>query len=197
MSSFDEITSAIRRYQPQVSPEAERPERQASVALILHPGGESGTEILLIERAHREGDPWSGDMAFPGGRRQTSDPTLEHTASRETHEEVGVKLPAALGGLDDIHGSRNPGIPPFLLRPYVYLVPERPQVTPNYEVQSTVWIPLNRIYDPESWTDYVVHFEERQQRFPAFGYQGYTVWGLTFRVLRNFGALLDLELPES
>jgi len=198
--SPEQIQAALLGYEPEAVPEDKQPPSQAAVALILHPHGPSGTEVLLIERAKRQGDPWSGDMAFPGGRRESLDADLAMTASRETHEEVGVRLPPPLGHLDDIHRHQNPRIPTFLLRPYVYLLPERPSVVPNYEVASTVWIPLSRIYDPDSWTDFVLQrdgVDVAENRFPAFVYEGYTVWGLTFRMLRNFGQLLELSLPDS
>ena len=197
MRRLDDIRRAVLRYEPSTVPEAEQAPRQAAVALIVHPGASEGPEILFIERAHREGDPWSGDMAFPGGRREIHDSDLEATASRETHEEVGVVLPSAVGQLDDFQGSRNRTIPKFLLRPYVYVVPERPATLHNHEVQSTVWIPLRTIYDPRSWTRLVRGQADDEEHFPAFEYQGYTVWGLTFRVLRNFGGLMGLELPDS
>src|SRR5437867_492237 len=63
---------------------------RGAVSLVLR--GRVSPEILLIERAEREGDPWSGQIAFPGGRRQRGDRTLLDTAKRETKEEVGLSL---------------------------------------------------------------------------------------------------------
>src|SRR5689334_10230467 len=79
-------------------------ERFAAVAAVLRDrGGEA--EVLLIRRAQKETDPWSGHMAFPGGRQDPSDRDLLHTAVRETEEEVGLELRPEehlIGRLDDL-----------------------------------------------------------------------------------------------
>jgi 8-oxo-dGTP pyrophosphatase MutT (NUDIX family) len=59
---------------------------EAAVAILLVPDPDS---MLLIRRAERGDDPWSGQMGLPGGRRHATDPDLRHTAVRETLEEVG------------------------------------------------------------------------------------------------------------
>ena len=86
------------------------PGRRARVAIALHEGGGS-LELLFIERASRDGDPWSGHMAFPGGRVDDTDLGPRAAAERETLEEVGLSLAGAelLGQLDDIHGMPGTG----------------------------------------------------------------------------------------
>ena len=92
----------------------------AAVAVLLHDGTE-GLEALFIHRAERAGDTWSGQIAFPGGRREPSDSDLRVTAIRETHEEIGVDLASAepLGVLDDMY-PRTPVLPPVVVRPFVF-----------------------------------------------------------------------------
>ena len=64
---------------------------RAAVAMVLRPAAGGASEVLLIERAEKPGDPWSGHMAFPGGRLDPSDPDPRFTAERETFEEVGPR----------------------------------------------------------------------------------------------------------
>ena len=64
--------------------------RFASVALIVR--DRRLPSVLLIRRAERTGDPWSGQVAFPGGKKQEGDLTARDTAVRETMEEVGIDL---------------------------------------------------------------------------------------------------------
>jgi 8-oxo-dGTP pyrophosphatase MutT (NUDIX family) len=169
---------------------------EAAVAVILHESTGGGPELLFIERAIREGDPWSGQMAFPGGRRDASDPHLEYTASRETLEEVGIELGAPIGRLDDFSGSRASRPTAIVVAPYVYEVAERPELTPNREVNSTVWVPLEWILSPQSAVQYEFQREEYGGTFPAVRYERYTVWGLTYRILTSFASVLGRQLPD-
>lgn len=169
---------------------------EAAVALVFHePGPGRAPELLFIERAQREGDPWSGQMAFPGGRRERRDPHLAATASRETLEEVGLALGDPVARLDDFSGSRNPRVPPLVVAPYVYYVPERPKLQINHEVASTVWIPIDWMLHDDSAIEYRFERPEFSGLFPAIEYQGYVVWGLTYRILTNLFTVLGHQLP--
>ena len=74
--------------------------RRAAVAAIFTPQ----LDLLFMERAKVEGDPWSGHIAFPGGHEEDQDDSSLHTAMRETHEELGLDLSGAevLGSLDEV-----------------------------------------------------------------------------------------------
>ena len=91
--------------QPSSIQDADEAIRRASVAIILRQGNEGATEVLLIKRAVNRRDPWSGDLAFPGGRQNAGETDLE-TCIRETKEETGLDLCAGgicpCGRLDDI-----------------------------------------------------------------------------------------------
>ena len=118
----------------------------AAVAVLIAPDPDA---ILLIRRADRPGDPWSGHMALPGGRREPDDPDLLATAIRETREEVGVELDREqlLGALDDVV-PRNPVLPPIAVRPFVFLLPARPVLVLNPEVAATQWVSLDDLLQP-------------------------------------------------
>jgi 8-oxo-dGTP pyrophosphatase MutT (NUDIX family) len=164
---------------------------RAAVAVLLRPGAE-GLELLLIRRAEREGDPWSGHVALPGGREQAEDASPAHTAARETHEEVGIDVRAGgrlLGALQPVwpQSARAPGI---VVRPFVFAVPANAEAVPNEEVDAAVWIPLRELREPGAVTEHLFEIEGiGPMRFPAFGARGYVVWGLTHRILTTF---LDL-----
>mgnify|MGYP001813096738 CR=1 FL=1 len=63
--------------------------KRSAVALILQIR-EGELNVLMIKRAERKGDPWSGHMAFPGGRMDPGDDHGYAVAVRETEEEVGL-----------------------------------------------------------------------------------------------------------
>lgn len=188
------IRARIESHRPTLAnpPTDDRP-MLAAVALVFHqpPGG--APELLFIERAKKEGDPWSGQMAFPGGRHDPGDSDISATASREAFEEVGVQLDRPFGRLDDFSGSRNPRVPPLVVSPFAYEARERPTLMPNEEVQSTVWIPVPWILHPDSSYDYRFERPEFSGTFPAVRFEGYTVWGLTYRILGNLFEVLGRE----
>ncbi len=170
-----------------------RPEhREAGVALVLRTGDE--LELLLIERVERAGDPWSGHMALPGGMREAADPDLLTTACRETREEVGVELvpeEALLGRLDDLAPS-SPRLPPLVISPWVAAVPAGTALVPDpREVAEALWVPLSELRDPAARIETLLELDGDQLRFPAIGYRGYEIWGLTFRILEQFFDLAD------
>lgn len=149
---------------------------------------------LLIERAHRRGDPWSGHMAFPGGHRQPDETDLSVTAARETLEEVGVDLfrqSEAVGRLDDIRASGDRPVD-MLIRPFVWAAPEEPELRLDpAEVRSAVWIPLSALHEPQSRASH----RYRGASFPAFRYAGFTIWGLTYGMLTSLLSALGEDAP--
>lgn len=158
---------------------------QAAVAILLAEL-DGDAHALLIQRADREGDPWSGHMAFPGGHRHDGEDDLFSTAARETFEEVGIDLhrqAEPIGRLDDIRAQSDRPLD-MLIRPYVcaaggILVPE-----PNHrEVRDTVWVPLSALKRPETAGYHPHRVAGTTVSFPAFVYRGFTIWGLTYRML--------------
>lgn len=187
------IRARIEAHRPTLAGPLDEPPMVAAVALVFHQPRGGETELLFIERARKDGDPWSGQMAFPGGRRDSTDPDIASTAARETLEEVGVQLGRPFGRLDDFSGSRNPRVPPLVVSPFLYETQERPQLVPNAEVQSTVWIPVPWILHPDSSYDYRFERPEFEGTFPAIRYDRYTVWGLTYRILGNLFSVLGRD----
>jgi 8-oxo-dGTP pyrophosphatase MutT (NUDIX family) len=153
----------------------------AAVAIILAPGPDA---LLLIRRAERLGDPWSGHMALPGGRREPGDPDLLTTSIREVAEEVGIELtPAELAGtLEDVV-PRTPVLPPIAVRPFVFLRDSRPVVTLNPEATSATWAPLARLLQPD--THHLVRLEVSgtNRLVQAYELADGIVWGMTERIL--------------
>ena len=165
--------------------------KRASVALILRTfSGEP--EILFIQRADSEKDPWSGQIAFPGGGEEKLDTGLEQTAIRETLEEVGVSLnrKMIIGRLDDLQGSNRNRALNLAISCFVFKLENNVRVTPNYEVADAFWVPLSSLNDPENHFRYQT--AHRSDPFPATrlgpGNKGQqrVVWGLTYRFVQRF-----------
>ncbi len=175
---------------PPITVDRDAGDREAAVALVLRVSEE--IELLMIKRAEREDDPWSGHMALPGGRRAPEDADLLHTALRETHEEIGIELNAAdvLGLLDEVH-PRSTRLPSIIVAPFVVVSPPDAVLKPDpREVETALWVPLSALRNPAAVSELVLELGDFSQPFPSIVYGEYTIWGLTHRILTQFLDLL-------
>ena len=163
---------------------------QAAVSLVLRASAD--LEVLLIKRAESERDPWSGHVALPGGRKDPEDANLQRTAIRETAEETGVELATSgwpIGRLARLEPS-TPTLPPITITPYVFGVSEEVQARVNSdEVDQVLWVPLPVLLDPGTRGTTRILLPGGPADFPCYWVDGHTVWGLTFRILSDFGGL--------
>lgn len=160
---------------------------RAAVAAIVH--DRSGTpEILFIKRAQRASDPWSGHMAFPGGRRDKTDASLLETATRETREEIGIDLARIARPI-----ARLPDVLPYTRMPhdltvtaFVFVLesPFDPKMLAlNEEVAGVLWAPLENVLANEPATQFRFQRDGFDLMLPALDVNGEVVWGLTYRML--------------
>ena len=165
--------------------------RRAAVAILVRLGPGDEPEIFFIQRAIYEADPWSGQIAFPGGREETGDTSLEHTVARETFEETEFDLrnEATMAGVLDDLRPRTVRLPDVVVRPFVFLMPDPPVPVHSSEVADSFWVPLSVLLDRSVWRDTTVTAGGRETSRFAFHHQGYVVWGMTERILSG---LLEL-----
>ena len=163
----------------------------AAVAAVLRVE-DNEPELLFIKRALAEGDPWSGHIAFPGGRSEPGDESLQDTALRETLEELALDLTKGgiLGRLDDL-APRSRSLPSIIVRPFVAVVSSDVQFVPSREVAATFWVPLTILRDPSTQDEHVMTVNGLRARFPAYRVSEHLVWGMTERIVRQLLALFD------
>lgn len=178
-------------------PKAEPGRGHAAVALILRSGAR-GAEILYIERAAHPRDPWSGNLAFPGGRIDPTDGGIRQAAERETHEELGLDLRRAhyLGTLDDILGAHLP----VRVSCCVYGLPEGEPapLRPNHEVRDHFFIPLATLRDPERHIITGIDWNGGLRETPALVLSPPDrplLWGITYRLTTQFLDRIGQPLP--
>jgi 8-oxo-dGTP pyrophosphatase MutT (NUDIX family) len=177
----ERIERALARHEPRTVRRADR--RAAATALVLSPDADDRLRLLAVERAERRGDPWSGQMALPGGRREPGDRSLLETARRETYEETGLELTDPIGRLDDV-GSRVGGV---VVSTWVFALDGEPRLRlAERELVGSVHVPLDHLRSEAAATTYrylgVIPF-------PAYRYRGRVIWGLTYRTVRGFLAI--------
>ena len=174
----------------------------AAVTLLIRPpGGDlssdptgDAAEILFIKRAVRAGDPWSGHLAFPGGRAEERDSTLLEIAMREASEEVGIDARQGgrvLGRLPTLR-PLSARIPSITVTPFIALAPPGavPRTQPE-EVEAAFWMPLGVLR--KSGRSASVRWETRDgaREMPAFPSPKGPIWGITERILSQFLALAE------
>lgn len=169
-------------------------DRRAAVALLvrLDETREKPTpQLLLIKRATFEGDPWSGHVALPGGRREPADRSLERTVVRETWEETAIDLERdgrLLGCLDEL-APRTPVLPPIIITPFVGLVRFDVDIVASPEVAEWFWADISALRDPEISREVVLELATGPRAVMSLQHGAHTIWGLTERILRQFLSL--------
>jgi 8-oxo-dGTP pyrophosphatase MutT (NUDIX family) len=172
-------------------------EPQAAVAILRTSAPDSA--VLLMRRAEREGDDWSGHWSLPGGRRDESDVDLLDTALRELQEECAIRLSReqVSATLPPTLARRRTG--PFLLvAPFVFdIATELPVVLDPKEAAGTMWIPQRTLLDPARHSFQPASGLPPHMRFPAIALPGAPLWGFTYRLLVDWLGISPRDCPES
>jgi 8-oxo-dGTP pyrophosphatase MutT (NUDIX family) len=194
LSSYDlgAVLARLAAVPPAVDSDA--PGRRAAVAAVLRgTPGEAEAEILLIRRAEHPRDPWSGHMAFPGGRRDEGDPSLLATAIRETREEVGLDLEAQgelLTRLPDVPAIARGLRVGLTITPFVFALRGEALLGLNDEVAEALWAPLGALGRGEGAGIVPYQREGLTLELPCLHVEGRMVWGLTYQMLQSLFAAL-------
>jgi len=192
-SSQVKMSPSFRLELMEVHKEVMKISRKAGVLVLFYPGHQNKTHLVLILRKSYEG-VHSAQVAFPGGQLEEQDASIEHTAIRETYEEIGVpkRHVKILKALTTLY------IPPsnFMVYPFLGII----TTTPNFkiqedEVEEVIEVPLSHFVDEHNMvktfvtTSYKVNVE-----VPAFRLNGHIVWGATAMMLSELKDLLKQVL---
>lgn len=198
-SSLPRLIRDVLRDPPAIRLPDEECEARAAVTLLLSPDPVPDTDparstdlvdhavsCLFVLRAEWEGDPWSGHVALPGGRAESSDADLIDTARRETREETDIRLErdSFLGSLNEIH-PRSAHLPSIGVTPFVAWIPARPEIRASHELAGHIWVPLHDLSTQERRST-LVRPEPTPRTFPTIEYEGSVIWGLTHAIVENF-----------
>lgn len=162
--------------------------RCAAVACVLD-DEPAGPRVLLMKRAERAGDPWSGHISLPGGGyHPDEDSDLLETAIRETREELGIDLAGArvLGNLPPLH-PRTSGPAGIEVTPFVFHTTMALEPTCGPEALAAFWLPLDLAAGGH--LDSTYEYPIASMKFPAWTYEGHVIWGLTWRILNDLLAV--------
>lgn len=169
--------------------------RNAAVALVLRePAGVADPavrdcEVLVIRRSESRRDPWSGQMALPGGSMDEADDGLLAAAVRETREETGLCLDGGRDVLGRLETVRPLGVrlPVITVWPFVFRT--RPGAVARVgspEVASVHWFRVEDLADEGNRGSYPWREGGLVRSFPSIEVEGRVIWGLTYRILTGF-----------
>lgn len=161
--------------------------RAAVAAILRELPGTDGAELFFIVRAEQEGDPWSGHVAFPGGRREPEDASLLETAMRETREEVGIELGAVdlVARLPDVRAFTRSKRGDLVVTPFVFVVRRPVEVKSNEEVAATLWVPLAQLAAGVGKETFELDYDGKKYTLPYvyLAPQKHRLWGMTYGML--------------
>lgn len=169
---------------------------RAAVALCLRER-EGELEALFIRRAEFEGDPWSGHLAFPGGRIDPEDTGPRHAAERETLEELALDLSDAplIGQLSDVPGHAES----ICVSAFVYALSGDPVLRPNHEIREVFWSPLHHLNDPARQAERHFTYLERSLPMPTIRLlddpRAPVLWGITYKFMDDFMHRIGRPIP--
>lgn len=164
--------------------------RESSVAVIFFPEN-SRLHSILIERAVYEGTH-SGQMGFPGGKIESQDKSLVHTAIRECFEETNILLNEShlIGTLTEVLIP----VSKFIVQPYVFYLDERPFIVPDpYEVQRVITFEIDELLDTNTLKRKDIRTGSNMvlKNVPYFDIQNNTVWGATALIMSEIRHILN------
>lgn len=158
--------------------------------------GEDDLEVCFIRRAEREGDPWSGQVAFPGGRAGADDRDAHDVAERETWEEIGLSLAAdhRIGPLPVREVVRQEAENSLTLSAFVYYIgaadPASVTASHAHEVADVFWVPLRHLFADSAATELDYAIGGIATTFPGIQFRDHVIWGLTLGVLNSFADIV-------
>jgi 8-oxo-dGTP pyrophosphatase MutT (NUDIX family) len=195
--SLDEIETRLAAAPPSID---EHPtQMSAAVALVLREAGPD-LEALFIRRAEHDDDPWSGHLAFPGGRLDPEDADARAAAERETIEELGVDLTdpsraRCLGRLNDVLGPAES----IRVSAFVYGISGDPILRPNYEVREAFWTPLQNCTDPDRQSIREFTYLDVARPLPTIRLledaDAPVLWGITYKFMDDFMSTIGRPIP--
>jgi 8-oxo-dGTP pyrophosphatase MutT (NUDIX family) len=195
--TLDEIQARLSSVSPRIDKKPAR--MSASVALVLREAG-ADLEALFIRRAEHDADPWSGHLAFPGGRLDAEDADARSAAERETVEELGVDLTDSsttrcLGQLSDVLGHAES----IRVSAYVYGISGNPSLRPNHEVRDAFWTPLHHCTDPGRQSVREFSYLDVSMPLPTIRLledaNAPVLWGITYKFMDDFMSTIGRPIP--
>ncbi|MEW5737113.1 MAG: CoA pyrophosphatase [Thermodesulfobacteriota bacterium] len=192
----EDFSQRLEAHSPVRLPGREVLPRAAVAVVVSFADAHRGPCVLLIKRARRAGDPWSGDMACPGGLVKTDDADARETALRELCEETGLCRTDLryVARLSDIPTRTHRRLSPMVVTPFVFFLQSRVSTSLSAEAAERHWVALSYLADPANRGTMLWRFAGLTFTLPCYESGDRRIWGLTLILLDE---LLDLYLART
>ena len=164
--------------------------RQGAVLALIYPKNKEPHIALMLRNKYN--GTHSGQVSFPGGKREIHDKDLIETALREAHEEMNIHPDhvTVVGALSKVY------IPPsrFLVSPFIGYSTERPHFKPDQiEVAEIIEAPLRLILEEGSIKEKPIFVQVTNSELDVkyFDILGHTVWGATAMMLKELAEIIN------
>ncbi len=195
MPCISTLTDFLRTYEPGKVAGRKLFIRSSVAILLSNSHSEDNARLLMIRRAKKKGDPWSGDMGFPGGRfSNVEDKSIYETAIRELYEETGVEVNDGIeniGRLSELLTRAHEKPVPMIITPFVFKVNKLPVFKRNTEIEELIWIPLSYFFNQQNRNTMVIKKGKLKWGFPSYIYDKKCIWGLSLAMIDELRNIND------
>jgi 8-oxo-dGTP pyrophosphatase MutT (NUDIX family) len=199
LKPLDALAARLQTYRPRRLPGRHRFARCGVVLLIAEKGpgdSDAAPALLMMRRAERAGDPWSGHVSFPGGRVGQGDASTRAAALRELQEETGISAAdriLAMGRLSDLLTREHGRHRPMVVSPYVYRMPCAVALEPSLEAEKLWWEPLSTLVTRELRRPIIWRVAGLPLPLPSVDVSGSRLWGLSLMMVNELIRATDLQ----
>ena len=175
-----EITNKLESQH--ISESTDLPQAAVLIGILNANNPNEDTEIIYTLRSSKL-STHSGEVSFPGGKRDEIDASLEKTALREANEEIGLNVNDAkfLGRLDYLVSRHN-----IEVNPIIFSINKEPQFVPNEEIEAVFTVPISFLINKKNLQKDIVEKHGKRWLVPQWQYKNFKIWGLTAMITTNF-----------
>ena len=175
-----EITNKLESQH--ISESTDLPQAAVLIGMLNENNPNEDTEIIYTLRSSKL-STHSGEVSFPGGKRDEIDASLEKTALREANEEIGLNVNDAkfLGRLDYLVSRHN-----IEVNPIIFSINKEPQFVPNEEIEAVFTVPISFLINKKNLQKDIVEKHGKRWLVPQWQYKNFKIWGLTAMITTNF-----------
>ena len=159
-----------------------RPQASVLIAILNYGKFIESPELIYTQRSSHL-STHSGEVSFPGGKADESDPSLFGTALRESNEEINLNSEdvTELGKLNYLISRHK-----IEVNPFVASIDQLQALKPNEEIQEIFTVPIDFLLDPKNIKREIIKRHGGVWQVPTWTIKDQKIWGLTAMITVNF-----------